>query len=81
MHRDLKPQNLLVDKAKNVIKVADLGLGRAFSVPVKSYRTDRHAVVPRPEVLLGGATTARPWTSGPWGASSPSSRGAAAVPG
>ena len=24
MHRDLKPQNLLVDKAKNVIKVADL---------------------------------------------------------
>ena len=37
MHRDLKPQNLLVEKANNIIKVADLGLGRAFSVPVKSY--------------------------------------------
>jgi serine/threonine protein kinase len=37
MHRDLKPQNLLVDKAANILKVADLGLGRAFSVPVKSY--------------------------------------------
>ena len=32
MHRDLKPQNMLVDKAKNVLKIADLGLGRAFSV-------------------------------------------------
>jgi len=36
-HRDLKPQNLLVDKARNILKIADLGLGRAFSVPVKSY--------------------------------------------
>jgi cyclin-dependent kinase len=35
--RDLKPQNLLVDKARNILKIADLGLGRAFSVPVKSY--------------------------------------------
>ena len=37
MRRDLKPQNLLVDKARNILKIADLGLGRAFSVPVKSY--------------------------------------------
>ena len=35
--RDLKPQNLLVDKAKGVLKIADLGLGRAFTVPLKSY--------------------------------------------
>lgn len=35
--RDLKPQNLLVDKGSNILKIADLGLGRAFSVPVKSY--------------------------------------------
>ena len=34
--RDLKPQNLLVDKARNILKIADLGLGRAFSVPVQS---------------------------------------------
>lgn len=43
MHRDLKPQNLLVDKANNILKVADLGLGRAFSVPVKSYTHEARA--------------------------------------
>ncbi len=38
MHRDLKPQNLLVDDATPVVlKIADLGLGRSFSIPVKSY--------------------------------------------
>ena len=26
-----------MDKARNILKIADLGLGRAFSVPVKSY--------------------------------------------
>ena len=35
--RDLKPQNLLVDKEKGLLKIADLGLGRAFTVPLKSY--------------------------------------------
>mmetsp|Transcript_19263 Transcript_19263/g.31168 ORF Transcript_19263/g.31168 Transcript_19263/m.31168 type:complete len:326 (-) Transcript_19263:522-1499(-) len=68
MHRDLKPQNLLVDKAKNIIKVADLGLGRAFSVPVKSYT---HEIVTlwyrAPEVLLGGSHYSTPvdiWSVG-----------------
>ncbi len=37
MHRDLKPQNLLVDDSTNTLKIADLGLGRAFSIPIKSY--------------------------------------------
>jgi len=37
MHRDLKPQNLLVDAETDCLKIADLGLGRAFSVPIKSY--------------------------------------------
>ena len=26
-----------MDKAKDILKIADLGLGRAFTVPVKSY--------------------------------------------
>lgn len=39
MHRDLKPQNLLVDDNTEhpLLKVADLGLGRHFSIPIKSY--------------------------------------------
>jgi serine/threonine protein kinase len=36
MHRDLKPQNLLVDDVSMTLKIADLGLGRAFSIPVKA---------------------------------------------
>lgn len=54
LHRDLKPQNLLLDKEKGLLKIADLGLGRAFTVPLKSYT---HEIVTlwyrAPEVLLG----------------------------
>ena len=35
--KDLKPHNLLVDKEKGLVKVADLGLGRAFTIPIKKY--------------------------------------------
>lgn len=37
MHRDLKPQNLLVDVKSKTIKLADFGLGRVFSLPVAKY--------------------------------------------
>lgn len=54
LHRDLKPQNLLLDKDRGVLKIADLGLGRSFTVPLKSYT---HEIVTlwyrAPEVLLG----------------------------
>ena len=36
MHRDMKPQNLLVDRHGS-IKVADFGLARAFMVPIRVY--------------------------------------------
>ena len=37
MHRDLKPQNLLVDPEKKLLKIADLGLGRVFTMPMRAY--------------------------------------------
>ena len=54
LHRDLKPQNLLIDPERGILKLADFGLGRAFNVPVRIYT---HEVVTlwyrAPEVLLG----------------------------
>ena len=54
LRRDLKPHNLLLDQERGILKIADLGLGRAFTVPLKSYT---HEVVTlwyrAPEVLLG----------------------------
>ena len=36
LHRDLKPQNLLINVV-GVVKLADFGLARAFGVPVRTY--------------------------------------------
>ncbi|NXN91934.1 CDK3 kinase, partial [Rhinopomastus cyanomelas] len=53
IHRDLKPQNLLINEA-GAIKLADFGLARTFGVPLRTYT---HEVVTlwyrAPEILLG----------------------------
>jgi len=53
LHRDMKPQNLLIDQ-NGGIKIADFGLARAFGIPIRVYT---HEVVTMwyraPEVILG----------------------------
>eukprot|EP01106_Pelomyxa_sp_JSP_P018365 TRINITY_DN837_c0_g1_i15.p1 TRINITY_DN837_c0_g1~~TRINITY_DN837_c0_g1_i15.p1 ORF type:complete len:327 (-),score=93.47 TRINITY_DN837_c0_g1_i15:145-1125(-) len=56
LHRDMKPQNLLIDKMGN-LKLADFGLARAFGIPLRPYT---HEVVTlwyrAPEILLGSTS-------------------------
>eukprot|EP00730_Choanoeca_flexa_P013572 TRINITY_DN5465_c0_g1_i1.p1 TRINITY_DN5465_c0_g1~~TRINITY_DN5465_c0_g1_i1.p1 ORF type:complete len:311 (+),score=56.94 TRINITY_DN5465_c0_g1_i1:98-1030(+) len=67
LHRDLKPQNLLINK-KGQLKLADFGLARPYGIPIKSYS---HEVVTLwyrpPDVLLGSTdynTSIDMWSAG-----------------
>jgi len=71
MHRDLKPQNLLIDSCGDngwTLKLADFGLSRAFGTPMRTYT---HEVVTlwyrAPEILLGARHYSSPvdiWSAG-----------------
>ncbi|CAN6296794.1 unnamed protein product, partial [Urochloa humidicola] len=68
LHRDLKPQNLLIDRRTNTLKLADFGLARAFGIPVRTFT---HEVVTlwyrAPEILLGARQYSTPvdvWSVG-----------------
>jgi serine/threonine protein kinase len=67
IHRDMKPQNLLINQV-GYIKLADFGLARAFTIPLRAYT---HEVVTlwyrAPEVLLGSKLYSVPidiWSTG-----------------
>ncbi|KAL8149989.1 cyclin-dependent kinase B2-1-like [Apium graveolens] len=68
LHRDLKPHNLLMDQKTSMLKIADLGLARAFTVPIKKYTHEILTLWYRaPEVLLGAthySTAVDMWSVG-----------------
>ena len=54
LHRDLKPNNVLINSQGLVVKLADFGLARAFQIPYKPYTTSVQTLWYRaPEILLG----------------------------
>ncbi len=56
LHRDLKPQNLLINK-NGQLKLADFGLARAFGIPVNTFSNEVVTLWYRaPDVLLGSRT-------------------------
>ncbi|KKK15958.1 cdk5 [Aspergillus rambellii] len=56
LHRDLKPQNLLINK-RGQLKLGDFGLARAFGIPVNTFSNEVVTLWYRaPDVLLGSRT-------------------------
>lgn len=68
VHRDLKPQNILVDKKGGCIKVADFGLARTILPPLRPYTHEVVSLLYRaPELLLGSPLYSTPvdsWSLG-----------------
>lgn len=67
LHRDLKPQNLLIN-LEGELKLGDFGLARAFGIPVRSYTNEVVTLWYRsPDVLLGSkkySTSVDIWSVG-----------------
>lgn len=67
LHRDLKPQNLLINKTGE-LKLADFGLARAFGIPVRCFSAEVVTLWYRPPDVLFGAklysTSIDCWSAG-----------------
>lgn len=54
MHRDLKPDNMMINAERNVLKVVDFGLARVHDVGLRKLTPERMPMLYRaPEILMG----------------------------
>ena len=54
LHRDLKPQNILICDQTLITKIADFGLSRVYSIPIRPYTKEVLTLWYRaPELMLG----------------------------
>eukprot|EP01059_Diplonema_ambulator_P032087 TRINITY_DN6114_c0_g1_i3.p1 TRINITY_DN6114_c0_g1~~TRINITY_DN6114_c0_g1_i3.p1 ORF type:complete len:317 (+),score=115.19 TRINITY_DN6114_c0_g1_i3:441-1391(+) len=60
IHRDLKPQNILISSDREQLKIADFGLARDFQYPVQTYTQETVTLWYRAPELLLGATKYTP---------------------
>lgn len=67
LHRDLKPQNLLIN-SKGELKIGDFGLARAYGIPVNTFSNEVVTLWYRaPDVLMGSRnynTSIDIWSAG-----------------
>ncbi|ESR41198.1 hypothetical protein CICLE_v100271191mg, partial [Citrus x clementina] len=61
LHRDLKPANFLIDRSKDIVKIADFGLARPIDVPLENYTIKGGSLCYKaPERLLGSGRYSTP---------------------
>lgn len=54
LHRDLKPQNILISDQTLITKIADFGLSRVYTIPIRPYTKEVLTMWYRaPELMLG----------------------------
>lgn len=54
LHRDLKPSNILIKEDVWIVKLADFGLSRVYSIPIRPYTKEVLTLWYRsPEMILG----------------------------
>ena len=55
IHRDMKPQNVLVDVKNMLVKIGDFGLARIYTVPLREMTNEVNPFERKSVIFLGFA--------------------------